>query len=158
MARVDYYAIEQELQSVLAADSSLQGTQIMVEEPIQFAKEVGRWVEIYGERRDAPSELQRVAGGTILIYRLRLAIWCYAVGMKVSDAIKNRDELLGTVEIAIMNARIQNQLTRVRNLSIEGGELPPAFQAEKNSGLISAGEIIVACEVTVSTDASASTA
>ena len=72
MARIDYYAIEEEIQTILKADPSLAGINVLIEEDLSLsdADQVG----IYLDRRDAPEENQRIAAGKRTDYTLFFSI------------------------------------------------------------------------------------
>jgi len=55
MARVDYFAIEEAIKALLIGNTNLVGVQIGLEEELPFTAAADPQVEIYLERRDAPS-------------------------------------------------------------------------------------------------------
>ena len=141
MARVDYYALEQEIQAILQADAALAGVRIVVEDEILFGAETTPWVGIYLDRRDAPADIQRI-GGTRTDYRLRFSIWCWEYSLdSVSTAARLRDDLVGKVEVALMGNRTLNDL--VATSWLEGGEF---MSARTQGSWLMGAEIVLVAE------------
>lgn len=145
MARVDYYAIEQEIQRLLLEDPDISSTTVTVEteQPLDSQP----WVAIYLENRSAPSE-QPIAAGTQTRLSLKFSIWCWTWSLENGEqAAKERDGLLGKVEIALMrNRKIGN---KVNQSWIQGGDmLTSDYQNDSVTSYISGGEIILTAEVT----------
>ena len=149
MARVDYYAIETQIKSILDADSNLTGTTVSVEGEILFSAEQTPWVGIYLERREAPASLQTLAAGQRTNFLLRFSIWCWSFSLEsITKAIQQRDDLLGKVEISLMSNRTLGNL--VRKSWLEGGEMPSGRMPD-NTGFVSGAEIILVAEGVAST-------
>lgn len=147
MARIDYYAIETEIKTILDADATLTGTLITVEDELLFGAERTPWVGVFLERRDAGD--QSLSSGQRTRYNLRFSIWCWEYSLEsISKAIQLRDDLLGKVEVALMGNRTLNG--KVSTSWLEGGDLPSARVPESN-GFVSGGEIILIADVTATT-------
>lgn len=147
MARIDYFAIEKKLGDILSSDSTLQGVKVIVEEDVEF--EDGPYVGIYLERRDATAS-QSLSSGTKIRYDLKLSIWCWSYSLdSVADAINSRDDLVGKVELVLLNNRTIGD--KVTTSWLEGGEMPSArLEGEEVDGYISGGEIILTAQVSAS--------
>ena len=147
MARLDYYAIETAIKTLLEADATLAGTVVTVEDELLFGAERTPWVGIFLDRRD-PGE-QSLSAGTRTRYNIRLSIWCWEYSMEsISKAIQLRDDLVGKVEVALMKQRTLNDT--VTKSWIEGGELPSA-RVPDNNGFVSGGEIILIADASATT-------
>ncbi|HEV8639643.1 MAG TPA: hypothetical protein VGV13_00915 [Methylomirabilota bacterium] len=147
MARVDYFAIEQAIQTVLKAAPDLSGTQVVIEEELQFGSEATPRVGIYLMRRDAPSGLQALAAGQQTRFLVRFEIRCAAYSLDaVATAISLRDDLVGKVEVALMASRSLNGT--VISSWLEGGDLP---SAQTGDGWTSRGDVILIADVKATT-------
>lgn len=120
MSRVDYYNIEDQIRSVLAADSDLSGVTILVEEEISAQR--GNVVAIYLDDRSAPDSLQGLSAGQRTRFLIRFTIWCFHFGISRDRraVMEQRDDLVGKVEIALMKNRNLNNSVVTSWLS--GGE------------------------------------
>lgn len=149
MARVDYYAIEQAIQTLLQGAASLSGVVVTVEEELLFGAEATPWVGIYLERRDAPSDQQSLSAGQRTRFRLRFSIWCWEYSLEsVAKAIQLRDDLLGKVEVVLMGDRTLGNT--VSTSWLEGGEMPSA-RLPGGSGWVSGGEIVLVADALATT-------
>lgn len=146
MPRVNYFDIESELAEILRANSTLDGVNITVESVTEL--EAGSWVGIYLVGRELP-EGQPLAAYTRMRYKLNFVIWCWEYSLdSIADAIRQRDDLVGRVEIALMKNSTLNG--KVSYCFLEGGELQSAQVAE-TSGYVAGGEIILKADVTATT-------
>lgn len=142
MARIDYYAIEEAIQTLLKNDATLDGVAITVEEELIFGAESTPWVGIYLEGRSVPSDQQVLAAGTVARYTLDFRIWCWQYSLDKTQALKLRDDLLGKVEVTLMKNRTLGGM--VASSWIEGGETPSGrLGNEQNSGWACGAEIIL---------------
>src|SRR5437870_418093 len=151
MPRIDYFAIEQGIQTILQADAALAalGARVVIEEELPFLAETGPWVGIYLERREAPRDLQALAGGQQTRFLVRLTIWCSQFSLKsIAEAIHLRDDLVGKVEIALMSDRRLNGT--VSTSWLDGGDLPSAKNADAG-GWLSRGEVLLVADVKATT-------
>src|SRR3990167_424208 len=123
MARIDYTGLLRATKDVLEADPNVRAARATVE--------IGRaviptaaspHVNIYEGRR-TPS-VQVIAGGTQQWYFVR---WTIVVsvfsGEGMEDAMAQRDELLGHVEVAMMASRNVGGFLPNKPLLLLGGEL-----------------------------------
>lgn len=141
MARIDYYAIETNIKAALAADATLTGVMIVVEEQPNFGD--GPLILIAMDRRDAP-EGQPIAAGKRTRMRMRVRLWCFGTSLHIPDAMQARDDLIGKVEIALMNAR-STLADQIGQYWITGGE----FETSKGgAGFVCGGSVDVAVETT----------
>jgi len=138
MARVNYHDILTQIQSVLDADADVDALTFINLEP-NLDPMTGNKIYIYEESRTAPENLQRISAGrrTSIIYTV--SIWCLAFSLdSVDHASQLRDDLVGFVEIALMNNRDLNNT--VHTLWLNGG----AFDgAPLDNGFTSAAETMV---------------
>lgn len=149
MARVDYYAIELAIQTILQSAPSLSGVVVTVEEELLFGAEITPWVGIYLDRRDAPANLQSLSAGQRTRFLLRFSVWCWEFSLEsVAKAIQLRDDLLGKVEIVLMDNRTLNGT--VNKSWLEGGEMPSA-RLPGGSGWVSGGEIVLVADAIATT-------
>ena len=112
MARCDYYAIENAIATILRADATLAGVSVIVEDEVAVQR--GSIIGIYLDDRDAPMDLQAIAAGTRTRFNINFSIWCwhFGVGRDRTVVMQQRDDLLGKVEIALMNNRtLSNTVT-----------------------------------------------
>jgi hypothetical protein len=149
MARVDYYALEEEIKVILDADPTVgvAGVPVRVEESVMFAAESTPAVYIYLDRRDAPAELQTLRAGSSTDFALRFSLWVWAYsldGVKIASQI--RDDLMGKVEVALMGNRTLND--KVRTSWIEGGEF---MSAKEQEGWMMGGEIVLVARAQATT-------
>lgn len=146
MSRIDYFEIETEIAEILKADATIGGVQVTVEDDLNL--EVGPWVSIYLERRD-PTAGQPLAAGTRTRMQLRFSIWCWQYSLdSITEACKNRDDLVGKVEVVLMANRSLN--SKVNYSWLEGGEIQSA-RVPDTSGYVAGGEVVVIAEVMAST-------
>ena len=149
MARVDYYAIELAIQTLLQGATSLSGVMVTVEEELLFGAETTPWVGIYLDRRDAPADLQGLSAGQRTRFLLRFSIWAWEYSLEsVAKAIQLRDDLLGKVEIVLMGNRTLDGT--VNKCWLEGGEMPSA-RLPGGSGWVSGGEIVLVADAVATT-------
>lgn len=141
MAKIDYWAIEEEIKYII--DSNLDGYQVEIEEDLMFAAEQSPWVGIYLVRRD-PTEGQSIAAGTRLRYALQFSIyvWCFHFDKK--EAVRQRDDALGELEVLFLANRTLND--KVDFVMVQGGELQSGRVEGDIGGFVSGGEIVLTAE------------
>ena len=143
MAAIDYYGIENNLKTILKL---ALGAGVIVTAEVSQPMDTIPWVAIYLDGRTAPED-QPIAAGTRQRYQLKFSIWCWCWSLDNSaKAAEARDDLMGTVESAIMRNRSIG--TSVENGMLQGG----SFQTAKDDrGMhIAGGEIIYLTDVTAS--------
>ena len=147
MARLDYYAIENQIKTILEADSDVTGhwgernTRVLIEREMVFGMDELPAVMIYLDRRDATPG-QPIAAGTRTRLQLRFSIWCVDFHLdSMAMACEARDDLMGLVEVALMKNRDLDG--KVGASWIEGGEF---MSAENDGSFIAAGEIVLVAD------------
>lgn len=146
MPRIDYFGIETEIQEILKADSDLSGVTVEVEDGPETLERCP-FVEIRLLRTDAPAEIQRIAAGQQTTFEIQFSVLCWEYSLEsIRDARKKRNDLLGKVQVVLMNNRTLNE--KVTNLRLEGGEM---WRSDGEAGFGSTAEITVICEATAST-------
>ena len=149
MARIDYFAIEQQIQTVLQAAADLAGVMVTVEEELLFGAETTPWVGIYLDRRDALAASQSLSGGQQTRYRLRFSIWCWEYHLEsLAKALELRDDLIGKVEIALMGNRTLSGT--VITSWLEGGEMP-SVRAPGSQSWLAGGEVALIADAKATT-------
>ena len=137
MARVNYFALEEAIQTILRADPTLSGVSVEIEREIEFIDNAQSAVIIYLDGREAPEDMQRLAAGTRTDFHVMFTLWCMEFHLdSIAQAAKLRDDLIGKVEVALMKERTLNG--NVQGSWLEGGEF---LTADSGSGFLSAGEI-----------------
>jgi len=145
MARVDYYLIEKEIQRILTESLINVSVTIETDHPVDSQP----WVAVYLERRETPPD-QPIAAGQRTRFSLRFSIWCWTWSLESGEvAAQARDDLIGQVEIALMNNRKIG--TKVLSSYLQGGEmLTDKYQSDTGSSFYSGGEVVLIAEVIAS--------
>lgn len=148
MPGVDYWAVREAVKTTLTATQELQGATVRIEEEMLFTPELVPYIGIYLDRRDAVDTEQRLAGGTRTDYRLSLLLWCVHFSMdSLQQAVQWRDELVSSVEVALMRNRTLNGAVRYSWLT--GGEL---FNSRNgDNGFISVAEVNLIAQIVTDT-------
>lgn len=144
MAAIDYYGIEDTIRSTLATAC---GSGINVTAEVAQPMDTRPWVGVYLNERIAPTN-QPIAAGTRQRYQLRFSIWCWCWSLdNPRSAAEARDDLIGTVESALMSNRRMGGA--VENGVLQGGSFETA---KDDKGLhLAGGEIIFLADTTAST-------
>lgn len=146
MARIDYFAIEQEIATILEADTELAGVRIDIETEVSTYE--GPTVIIFLDDRVAPDDLQSLSAGQKTRMYVTFTLICAAPNYEtLRAAAQARDDLIGRVEVALMNNRTLNN--RVRTSWLDGGLFDNA--KDEQGGFVSAGEVRLIVDVTSST-------
>ena len=135
------------IKNVLDDDASVVADVIIEEElSVQRNNVVG----IYLDDRIAPEGDQSLSSGTRTRFQVRFSIWCwhFGIGPDRRPVMEQRDDLLGNVEIALMNNRSLN--STVETSWIEGGEFMSGPDPDSNQFMAGA-QIILVADVTAST-------
>ena len=137
MARVDYFGIEESVSDVIRANEVTSDVRVLIEEELTFDR--GRTVIIRLVSRDAPEELQSLTAGLRTRFLISYSVSCFFFALEVSEAARGRDELLGQVELALIN---QRQLARsdINSIWLEGGDFD---QGGADIGFYAGGEILL---------------
>ena len=144
MAAANYYNVAAQIKAVIAADpaGAIGAADVQIEQlPILDPQGI-RKVYILTDDRQAPAGEQMIMAGKSTDFLVTYSIWCFGFHLdEGQDAAKMRDDLMGAVEVAIMNDRTLNG--SVRTCWIEGG----AFEAADGNGIFRAGEIRLTCHM-----------
>ena len=141
MAKIDYWAIEQELAEIIR--SSLDGYTVEVEPEMMFAAEQTPWVSIYLLRRDAP-EGQPIAANKRLRLHLQFSIYVWCWHLEKREALRLRNAALGELELVLLRNPTVNDM--VNFIFLEGGELQSGRVEGTLGGFASGGEILLTAE------------
>lgn len=137
MARIDYYYSQELIKTGLETEL---GSGVTIElEPENIEAESCPYVAIYLTKRE-PSPDQPIAAGTIQRYNIIFEIWCYECNPDQKKAFKNRDDLMGDTEIALMNLRKDKVFPYSGIFNINGGEFESGLT---ETGLYIAGGSII---------------
>jgi hypothetical protein len=148
-ARVDYWAIENEIAEIIRANTAV--TFVTVEEEMVFGAESTPWVGVYLDKREVPPARQTLSGGTRTRMQLTFSIWVWCFSLELQEAIRQRDYHIGLLELLLMRHRTLNEFVDTSWLS--GGRLPSAkVRAESgvSGGFVSGGEILLVADVVAS--------
>lgn len=123
MAKVNYWNITLEVRERIADGIStlFPKAAVTAEEEFSFA---GQWVGVYLRSRVAPDRDQTISAGKRTRFQVTFEIWVWGYGPTFPIAAQARDDLLGAVEIALMEDRSLDDSVEGAGW-IEGGE----FQA-----------------------------
>jgi len=142
VARIDYFAIELEIQKVLKEDASLVSAgvvHVVVEEDVVTSPEMCPWVGVYiADRESAGSPL---TAGQQQRFKIRYEVWCYDHAMDVPEASRLRDDLIGKVEVALLKKPTLNG--KVTSMLITGGTFDSGRTAV---GFLQGGSIVLEIE------------
>lgn len=119
MARLDYYTIELNIQTVLQAAAALSGVTVEVEHDVNFNE--GDHVLIKLARREAPASMQGLSAGTRTRMLVHFELYCMSCHLNVPQARQNRDNLIGNVENVLMADRTFSN-SQIATSWFEGGE------------------------------------
>lgn len=143
--RIDYYDILQAVRTAIVSDAEVERhnpeltQRVYIERPLTLE---GPSIFIYRERRDAPAEEQRISQGRRVDYDFSVTVWCLEVDFdSVEKASRRCDNLLGKVELALLNDRTLGGTVAYH--WITGGE----FTSGEDNGFFSAAEIALTARV-----------
>jgi hypothetical protein len=145
MAAIDYFGIAEEMAEIIHANKP--DIMVVVEEELIIGPDNHPIIAVYVDSREVPAN-QPIASGRKMRIIVHFAVWVWSYGLNVKEAIRERDDLIGDVELILMQNRTINDL--VDMLWIDGGKLPTAMLPD-SSGFTSGGEIIVRAEVMAET-------
>lgn len=149
MARVDYFQIEKEIQTVLKDDADLAGVAVLIEEELTFAE--GNIILIELDRRDAPDDLQSISAGQRTRFLLQISLWCWGFGYERERAMEQRDDLLGKVEVALLKHRAAQPGNafggEVTSFWMQGGDFENRRTTDSDR-FLSGASIDLICDVT----------
>lgn len=126
MARIRYYDYLKAIRDVLDVDTDLQNLHVKIE--------IGKAIVTAAQTPHVNvTEISRepmrpaIAAGTLSRYRVRWKITVSAFSAAgFEDAMQQRDEVLGIVEVVMMKNRDLGGILPPRQLTLEGGSLQSA--------------------------------
>jgi len=120
VAAVNYHGLLTQLKTIIEADASLDGVPVFVEEDPAFdLSGAGKAIVLtLGNRR--PSAGQPLAAGKRTRWEVTLSAWAMGYAMSFEKAAALRDELVGALELVLMNNRTIGD--KLASGWIEGGE------------------------------------
>lgn len=142
MARIDYFAIEQEIQRVLKEDATLVGAgvvHVVVEEDVVTSPEMCPWVGVYIADRESSGS--PITAGQQQRFKVRYEVWCYDHALEVPEASRLRDDLIGKVEVALLKKPTLNG--KVTTMMITGGTFD---SGRVDAGFLMGGSIVLEIE------------
>lgn len=142
MAKVDYFAVAEEIAEIIRAD--MPNIMVAVEEELIVGPDNSPVIGVYIDSREVPSE-QSISAGRRMRVIPHFSIWVWTYSLNVKEAIRERDGIVGEVELLLMQNRTINEM--VEMIWIDGGQLPSA-RLPDSSGFTSGGEILVRAEMT----------
>lgn len=143
MAVVNYHGILTTLKELLEADDSLHGVPVLVEEePVFDLLGAGKALVLTLDSRRETSG-QPLAAGKRTRWHIRLGIWAAGFDLKFEEAAKKRDDLVGALELVLMNNRTVQGLVGAG--WIEGGVFIPVQSAQ---GMYALAETVMVLEAT----------
>lgn len=152
MARLNYYAIEEEIAEILRSDPDTKDCHIAVEGEMTFQSGMAPYIGIYLDRRDPHSD-QPLDAGQSTRYVLRFSLWCFAVSFEeVRQAIEARDDIISKVEKVLMAHRTLGDTVDTSYLL--GGDMPSGRFVSENGDqavFLSGGEIVLLAVASTST-------
>lgn len=144
MPAVDYHGIVTTLKTLLEADSSLAGVQVLVEqEPVFDVLGSGKAIVLTLDSRNAPGGQQPISQGKRTRWMVRIAIWAIGFDTVFEEACRKRDDLMGTLELALMNNRTVSD--KLAHSFLDGGAFIPVQDAR---GMYALGETVLVGEAT----------
>jgi hypothetical protein len=150
MARINYGALTVAIEDILSASAELRNWEVTIEAvpslpiPVNKIPHIG----IFEEARSLTSG-QPIASGQRTRYTLRWRVVVSALGKTYRDASQARDEILGLVEVALMNNRSLGGALSGGSLTLGGGDF--ASGAVDSGGLIAQASLTLTAEETAST-------
>lgn len=154
MAAIDYFAIEEAVQTTLAGYNGLKtsdGVKVLVEEDflhVAGGMDNGKVVIVYLDDR-AATPGQPLAAGQRTRFAVGFSIWVFAVSAEsFKKAAELRDDLVGLVEVALMTNRTLSN--GVAFLYLGGGEFMSA-RRPSNGAFLAAAEVKMVCEAVATT-------
>ena len=143
MAAVDFHGILTTLKTILEGDSSLAGVPVYVEEEPNFVvMGSGRALVLTLDSRRATPD-QPIAKGKRTRWHIRVAIWAIGFDLQFAEAARKRDDLVGTLELVLMNNRdVSGKLAAGW---LEGGAFVPVHTAQ---GMYALAETVLVGEAT----------
>ena len=144
MAAVDYHGILTELKAILEADASLDGVPVFIEEDPTFdLSGAGKAIVLTLSRR-RPTSGQPLAAGKRTRWEVSFSVWALGFDMSFEAAAAKRDDLVGALELVLMNNRTVSG--KLGSGWLEGGEFISV--RDQTSGSYAIAETLMSGEVT----------
>jgi len=144
VAAVDYHGILTELKAILEADDSLVGVPVFVEEDPAFdLSGVGKAIVLTLSRR-RPTSGQPLAAGKMTRWEVSFSVWAMGFDMSFETAAAKRDDLVGALELVLMNNRTVNG--KLSSGWLDGGEFISV--RDQDSGSYAIAETVMSGEAT----------
>ena len=154
MAAINYWGIREGIRDAILRYEATENIYVHIEDEFVYSSEATPAVVIYLDSRDAADEFQVVRAGQATRFLLRFTLYIHAYSLESpAQAIKQRDETLANVELALMSDRTLSLSTGtalVTQAWLEGGEM---FSARTDEG-----EELATAEIQYVADVSATTA
>jgi len=151
MAKIDYYQLGLDIQSLLRGDSSitLSDKQILVESTSFPDPSINPFVNITIVGRDAPDNEQTISASTRIemLVQVRIVVAAFDA-QEIRNAIERRDDAIGDIELVLVANPDLNVPSKVNHSWITGGELETG--AESNF-YIASGTIDLTVNMTATT-------
>lgn len=143
MAAIDYAGIEDQLKTIIEADSTLDGARVYVEEEPQFGMmDSQKAISIFLHNRSASSG-QSLSAGKRQRYDVKYSLWSTFFSLEsFRVACTGRDALLGALELVLMADRTIGG--KVNTCWLEGGQFLSARDDAAGVFVASAETILVA--------------
>ena len=146
MARIPYGQYTRAIQDVILNDASIikYGVTVDIGRPPTLGLGMMPHIGIYEGSR-FPSPGQTIAAGTRIRYNLNWNVWVAIFsGAGYADALDQRDEILGVLEITMMKNRDLGGLLPNKPLNLGGGDLR---SGPGSGGFIAEGSLSLSLEV-----------
>lgn len=151
MARADYYELECAIGRRLSMDDQLAevGVEVLIEE--EMSPYHNRQVILYLDSYEVPTDYQGINAGSRMRMHVKYILACYALHLKIADAMELRDDLMGRVSVSLMRDTRTFDRPEVRSSWQTGGEFANG-RMESGAQFMAMGEIglIVDLEATTS--------
>lgn len=150
MARIKYGELAEAIRTVIEQDREVQKAQatVICAQPPVMGSSAMPYICVF-ERARTSAWGQTLAAGTRRRYQLNWEVWITTVsGNGFADAVSQRDDLLGYVEIALMKNRTLGGKLADASLMIHGGDLR---SGPGGVGFVAEGSITVSAEAEAST-------
>ena len=126
MAKVDYYALEENLQEILRNNlTSVEPHAITIEEPPEaLGLESNPSICIMLEGREVPEDIQTLSAHSRTRYHVKINIIVQAFDLNgFKNACELRDDVIGDIEDVLLDQTNWNTYTAIECILIDGGEL-----------------------------------
>jgi hypothetical protein len=127
MSAVDYWGVREAIKAAILGWTATENIYVHIEDEFLYSSEATPAVVIYLDSRDAVDEEQVIRAGQATRFMLRFTLYIHAYSLEGSaQAIKQRDETLAQVELALMNDRtlsLHDGTSKIIQGWLAGGEM-----------------------------------